>query len=109
MSDNGGSEKETYLTPEELLIKKREAFDKNPDDFFNFSEIIIGTRILVDGSIQCLIGHPKQLLLEASLGRIQYEVNKCLMILEQKARVEAEQKVVQSRHGIMDFVRRKNG
>ena len=109
MSDNGGTEKEEPLTPEELAIKKREAFNRNPDDFFHFSEIIIGTRILVDGSIQCLIGQPKQLLLEASLGRINYEVNKCLQILEQRARIEASKGIVQPKHGIMDFVRKKHG
>lgn len=103
--DNGGvgDIKQIPLTPEELAIKKREAFNKNPDEFIHLSELVIGTRVLSNGQIQCIVGNPNQLLLEISVGRIQYEVFKTLMVIERAS----QSKIVQPKHGIMDFVRRR--
>ena|SRR3990167_1021395 len=103
MSDNGGSEQKETLTPEEIAINKRKAFENNPDEFIHVSEIIIGTRVLSNGAVQCIIGNPNRLLLEISMSRIQYEVIKTLMILEQAG----QPKIIKPKGGIMDFVRRK--
>ena len=110
MGDNGDTRPAvpvTPATPEELAIKKREAFNANPDEFIHISELIIGTRLLSSGQVQCVIGQPRQLLLEISGTRIQYEINKVLMALETKARREDAAKVQPVKGGIMNFVRRK--
>ena len=104
MSDNGGNEQKEALTPEEIAANKRKAFENNPDEFIHVSEIIIGTRVLSNGAVQCILGNPNQLLLEISVSRIQYEVIKTLMILERAK----QPKIIKPKGGgIMDFVRRK--
>ena len=49
---NGGA---ASPTPEELAFKKREAFNANPDEFIHIPELIIGTRLLPSGQVQCVI------------------------------------------------------
>ena len=92
------------LTPEERAIKRRKLWEANPDDFIHISEIVIGTRVLSNGQLQCIVGMPNQLLLEMSCTRIQYEVNKLLAVLETQARRAS---IVPVKGGILNFVRGK--
>ncbi|MEK7140319.1 MAG: hypothetical protein AAB815_00885 [Patescibacteria group bacterium] len=107
--DNGGASGGAGepLTPEERSIKRQELWSSNPEDFIHISEIVIGTRVLSNGQLQCIVGMPNQLLLEMSCTRIQYEVNKLLTILEAEARRAAASKVMPAKGGVMDFVRRR--
>ena len=99
---------DTPLTPEERAIKRQKLWSVNPDEFLHISELIIGTRVLPSGQVQCVVGMPNQLLLEISGTRIAYEINKILKALEMKARAEATPKIIKSGNGgIMNFVRRK--
>ncbi len=92
------------LSTEERAIKRRKLWDSNPDDFIHISEIVIGTRVLSNGQLQCIVGMPNQLLLEMSCTRIQYEVNKLLTVLETQARRKS---IVPVKGGIMNFVRNR--
>lgn len=104
MSDNGEHENKSSLSQEERVIKRRKLWEENPDDFIHISELVIGTRVLASGQLQCIIGMPNQFLLEMSCTRIQYETQKVLAFLETEAR---KKQVMPVKGGIMDFVRRK--
>ncbi len=97
------------LSPEDRAIKRRKLWDANPDDFIHISEIVIGTRVLSNGQLQCIVGMPNQLLLEMSGTRISYEINKLLMIMETEARKAATPKVTPVKGGMMNFARNRLG
>src|SRR3990167_9535794 len=105
--DNGAASPPTALTQEEITIKRQKLWSDNPDEFIHISELVIGTRVLPSGQLQCVVGMPNQLLLEMSGTRITYEINKILMALETKARREAQPSIIPAKGGIMNFVRRK--
>lgn len=92
------------ITPEERAINRQKMWSVNPDEFIHISELVIGTRVLPSGQLQCVVGMPNQLLLEMSGTRIQYEINKILTVLEAEAR---KKQIVPASGGIMNFVRRK--
>lgn len=95
------------VTPEERAIKRGKLWADNPEDFIHISEIVIGTRVLPSGQVQCVVGMPNQLLLEISFTRIQYEINKILMIQETEARKRQVVPIKNVPGGIFNFVRNK--
>lgn len=95
------------ISPEERAVKRQEMWSANPDGFIHISELIIGTRVLPSGAVQCVVGLPNQLLLEISGTRIQYEINKILMIQETEARKRQVVPVKNLPGGIFNFVRNK--
>lgn len=111
--DNGGNGglggTSTPLTPEDRAIKRQELWSADPSQFIHISELVIGTRLLSNGQLQCIVGMPNQLLLEMSCTRIQYEVNKLLTILEVEARRAATPAIVPAKGGIMNFARNRLG
>ena len=70
-------------TEEERKLARKKLMEEKPEEFLHLSEIIVGTRLLASGQVQCIVGTTNQLLLEISSTRINYEVHKLLMILEQ--------------------------
>lgn len=105
MSNNGNGEAKQPETPEERSIRRRKLWEENPDDFIHVSELVIGTRVLSSGQIQCIVGMPNQLLLEMSCTRINYEVHKILLHLEMEAR--KREIVAPPKGGIINFARRR--
>lgn len=85
----------------ERVIARRKKFEESPEEFIHLSEIVIGTRLLPDGGLQCVIGVGEQLAIEASLSKIQYEGMKVLSLIERSK----QPKVKAVKGGIMGFVR----
>lgn len=104
--DGGNGGTKAPLTPEGRAVKRQELWAADPDEFIHISEMIIGTRVLSSGQVQCVVGMPDQLLLEISAARIQYEIFKILGVLETQAR---QKQVVPVSGGIMNFVRGRGG
>ncbi len=107
--DGGNGEVKAPLTPEERAIKRQDLWSANPEQFIHISELVIGTRVLSNGQLQCIVGMPNQLLLEMSGTRISYEINKLLMIMETEARKAATPKVTPVKGGMMNFARNRLG
>ncbi len=86
--------------------KRQELWDKDPESFIHMSELVIGTRLLSSGKLQCVVGVANQMLLEVSVTRARYEARRVLAALEARAREEAKPKVVPVNE-YMNFARGK--
>ena len=86
--------------------KRQELWDKDPESFIHMSELVIGTRLLSSGHLQCVVGVANQMLLEVSATRVQYEAHRVLAAIEAKAKEEAKAKIVKP-GGIMNFSRKR--
>jgi hypothetical protein len=102
--DNGGIEPREK-TQEEILAEKKAAFEADPDKFVCMDDLILAAKRGKNG-IDTLIAPASRTELEIALMRITHQCYGVFNAMSM-AQQQAQKKIVQPKHGVMDFVRRK--